>query len=375
MTATFSPRSKHLLPFAKPSSVLTASLSCPFFTPSTSGARGGTRTRTVLTTRPSNVRVYQFRHPSDFMNKAARQGWAAEGVTHRQTLPGCKKEITQIVHKRPSMARLPPPLRSCTQPPARLLYVMTALALFDLDGTLLADDTQLLFCQFVLQRQPLRRAFLPFFLAFTPAAACRLLGETEMKRLFLSYLWRLPRTDVEALARTFAREVVPPLLYPELQAELERHRREGRRLVLTSASPEFYVREIAAQLGFDHAFGTPVVLEPRQPLVPDIDGENNKREVKLARLEAAGLLPCDQANSWAYSDSMADLPLLQLAGHAVCINPGRRLSAKAARRGWTILRPRRPWSTQLGRTWRMARQALGCSPAAPASSPPAVHHA
>lgn len=238
---------------------------------------------------------------------------------------------------------------------------MTALALFDLDGTLLADDTQLLFCQFVLQRQPIRRAFLPFFLSFTPAAAFGVLGEWELKRLFLSYLWLIPQAELKALAQEFARDVVASHVYPELRDEIERHRRAGRQLVLTSASPEFYVREIATLLGFDHAFGTPVVITSRQALVPDIAGENNKREVKLARLQAAGLLPCDTANSWAYSDSTADLPLLRLAGQAVCINPGPKLSAEAQQHGWTVLRPPRPWSSRAGRGWRMARQALGLS--------------
>jgi HAD superfamily hydrolase (TIGR01490 family) len=239
---------------------------------------------------------------------------------------------------------------------------LTPLALFDLDGTLLADDTQLLLCNFVLRRHPLRRLFLPFAAAFVPAGLFRVLEARELKRIFLSYLWLMPEARVESYAREFAENVVHPLVYPELQAEIERHRHDGRILVLNSASPEFYVREIGRSLGFHHSFGTRVVLGTRQPLVAEIDGENNKLEAKIPRLEAAGLLPCDPANSWAYSDSTADLPMLRLVTNAVCINPGSRLLAHAERHHWPILRPRRPWSTRAGHALAILRQLLGAWP-------------
>lgn len=236
---------------------------------------------------------------------------------------------------------------------------MTRLALFDFDGTLLADDSQLLFCQFVLRKEGLRRLFLPFAAAFAPAGLSGLLGSRELKRVFLSYLWLMPRAQVEAYAREFAETVIPPLLYPALLAEVERHRREGRTLVLNSASPEFYIREIGRVLGFDHSIGTRVVLRKWQPLIAEIDGDNNKREAKLPRLEELGLLPCDGADSWAYSDSHADLPMLRLAGHVVCVNPTEILAAEAARHGWSTVQPARPWSSKAGQARRALAQVLG----------------
>ena len=236
---------------------------------------------------------------------------------------------------------------------------MTRLALFDLDGTLLAHDTQLLFCQFVLRRHGLRRFFLPVAAAFAPAGLLGVLDARELKRVFLSYLWLMPGDRVAALAREFAQSVVPPLLFPELRAEIDRHRREGRVLVLNSASPEFYVREIGRVLGFDHSFGTRVEVAERQPFIAEIEGENNKHEAKLPRMEAAGLLPCDPAESWAYSDSTADLPMLRVVRHAVCINPGERLSALAGEAGWTVLRPARPWKSRAGQAGVVLRQLLG----------------
>ncbi|MGC4016265.1 MAG: HAD family hydrolase [Luteolibacter sp.] len=120
------------------------------------------------------------------------------------------------------------------------------IALFDLDGTLLPWDCQILFCHRVLRRSPWRRFYLPVFLAFAPFA--KFLGAEVMKRIFLSYLWRMSPEEVISHARAFARELG---FYPELVAEIERHRAKGDLLVLTSASPEFYVVEIGKRLGFD----------------------------------------------------------------------------------------------------------------------------
>jgi len=233
------------------------------------------------------------------------------------------------------------------------------LALFDLDGTLLAHDTQLLFCQFVLRRHGLRRFFLPLAAAVAPCGLFGVLEARELKRVFLSYLWLMPRERLGSLAREFAEEVVPPLLFPEVVAEVERHRREGRILVLNSASPDFYVREIGRVLGFDHSFGTRVVVAEWQPLIAEIEGENNKHQAKLPPMERAGLLPCVAGESWAYSDSTADLPMLRLVKNAVCINPGARLSALAAEAGWAVWRPARPWRTRAGQARVVLGQLLG----------------
>ena len=72
-------------------------------------------------------------------------------------------------------------------------------ALFDLDGTLLPWDCQLLFCHRVLRAQPWRRFYLLVFLPFVPLA--KGLGAGPMKRIFLSYLWRMERAESERHAR------------------------------------------------------------------------------------------------------------------------------------------------------------------------------
>ncbi len=229
------------------------------------------------------------------------------------------------------------------------------IALFDLDGTLIAWDCQVLFRHFVLRREPWRGIFLPVFLVFLPLVG--LLGDAGMKRIFLSYLWRMAPETLEAMSRDFAASVMSAI-YPELREKLEHQRTKGHFLILASASPEFYVREIGRELGFDLTLGTSVEMGP---VFPDL--ENHKGAAKVARLRA--LLP----DRWfengrlqgchGYTDSCADLPMLELCEAATVVNPSSRLEAIARESGWEVVRPARPWKTRAGWACRVLALVTG----------------
>jgi phosphatidylglycerophosphatase C len=222
------------------------------------------------------------------------------------------------------------------------------IALFDLDGTLLAWDCQLLFRDFVVRREPWRRVFLLVFLALAPLAP--LLGTDRMKSVFLAFLWRMPEGKLADYFRGFADSVMP-LIYPEVSGMLEQHRKSGHLLILASASPEGYVTEIGERLGFDISLGTPVM---HGPLFPHL--VNHKGAAKVRRLHAVltGRYFCGNklVHSHGYTDSMADLPMLALCDTATVVNPKPRLEAIARENGWAIVRPRRPWSGALDHAWR-----------------------
>lgn len=237
-----------------------------------------------------------------------------------------------------------------------------SFALFDLDQTLLPYDTQALFCNFVLKKHGWRRLYLGLFTAAAPLKALHLIGTAGMKRAFLSYLWRMPRAELTALSHEFAETIVPPLLYPEVMAEVERHRAAGRTLILNTASPEFYATAIARVLKFDHCFGTRILFtSDRMPLLPKLDGENNKHEEKLKRMRH--LMPTELSLpmpvSFAYSDSKADLPMLRFVEHPVVVHPDPFLENIAKEEHWPIMRPKRPHASRLQFACDCAWQAAG----------------
>ncbi len=216
------------------------------------------------------------------------------------------------------------------------------IALFDLDGTLIAWDCQLLFKHFIIKREPWRGVFIIFFLLALPLTS--LLGAGGMKRIFLCYLWKIDSITLANYAKEFASSLMPQI-YLDLRAQIQAHRENGHLLILSSASPEVYVTEIGSELGFDVALGTQVEFTS---FFPDL--ENHKGTAKVERLhqllptsyfENGKLLSCH-----AYTDSTADLPMLALADFVTVVNPSPALTALATSHGWTILRPQRPWHSR-----------------------------
>ena len=87
-------------------------------------------------------------------------------------------------------------VRTTTIPPR-------GFALFDLDHTILPFDTQVYFCNFVLKKEGWRRLYLLLFLPLAPLAAIGVMPLRMAKRIFSSYLWKMPRARLEALVQEF----------------------------------------------------------------------------------------------------------------------------------------------------------------------------
>lgn len=187
------------------------------------------------------------------------------------------------------------------------------LAVFDLDGTLVAGDTFLPFLvAHAWKRRRLRPLLtLPVYLALY---ACRLLSDQAAKeRVLVSFLRGRPKLETAQDAAWFARTWVPPRLREDVVNKLRDHQRAGHRVVLLSASPDVYVPAIARELGIAEVVCTRVAGDDTTwngALV----GGNCKGAGKLDRLRE--YLGCDrwEAESFAYGDRPHDLTVLRWAG-------------------------------------------------------------
>ena len=234
------------------------------------------------------------------------------------------------------------------------------VALFDFDGTILPWDTQKLFCHYVLQRQPQRRLFLLAYAALLPFSS--ILGSEGLKRVFLSFLWRMKEKEVAELARGFAEQWLPAHAWPEMLALLESHRQRGDLTILVSASPEPYVKEFGRILGFDLSLGTQIEFpDAGLPLFPDL--VNNKGWQKVTRLhqvlDSSYFSGAQLQQAHGYTDSTADLPMLTLCQSATVVNPSPRLRAIAEENGWQIMNLPRPWKNRLHRYWLRLKYVSG----------------
>jgi len=225
--------------------------------------------------------------------------------------------------------------------------------LFDLDQTIVPWDTQLVFRSYVLREEGWRRALTLVFLLFLPLN--KLLGTGGMKRVFHCYLWGMKRERLDQLASAFVQDWLPRLTYPEIIAEVEHHRQAGRRLVLSSASPELWVRHIGKALRFDLSLGTRFDWREKVDFFPDLIGENHKGRAKVTRLAELGIT----SGVEGYSDSRADLPLLALCEKKTLVNPLSGVRSHGESRNWRILEPARPWKNRLAFGWGCTLQLFG----------------
>ena len=225
--------------------------------------------------------------------------------------------------------------------------------LFDLDQTIIPWDTQLVFRCYVLKKEPARRLLTLIFLCFLPLN--KVLGAGGMKRVFHSYLWKMPHSKLKEYVEGFLNEWLPKLPYPEILKEIAYYKKQGNPLILSSASPELWVQGIGLKLGFDQSYGTLFDWSEQTPLFPQIIGENHKGKEKVIRLKEAGI-----TDGFAgFTDSKADLPLLYLCEEKTLVNPLPNMRRIGEKNNWRILEPNKPWKNRLSFGIGCARQLFG----------------
>ncbi|MBM16829.1 MAG: HAD-IB family hydrolase [Acidimicrobiales bacterium] len=139
------------------------------------------------------------------------------------------------------------------------------------------------------------------------------------------------------LARDHLTELIEPIVYDEALDLLEHHRSEGRMLVLVSAAPIEIVEPMAAHLQMDRAIATTPLIDAGGYYTGGVEFYAHGPDKAKAMTRLATEEGLDLDGSWAYSDSVTDLPMLESVGHPVVVNPDRELRREAARREWPIL--------------------------------------
>ena len=212
------------------------------------------------------------------------------------------------------------------------------LALFDLDHTLLSQDSDELWVDFLLERGKLDRAtFEPANRALVDRYRRGVAGAHEFTEFYLSTLVLFTTGELTDLHRGYMRERILPAISPAARDLLGKHRSLGHLMILTTATSRFLTAPIALELGFEHLIATePELAQDRY--TGRVLGTPNLREGKVLRLSAwlaeRDMRLSDFRESWFYSDSQNDLPLLLQVTHPVAVNPDTVLAAHARHKGW-----------------------------------------
>ncbi|HEX5265274.1 MAG TPA: HAD-IB family hydrolase [Acidimicrobiales bacterium] len=212
-------------------------------------------------------------------------------------------------------------------------------AFFDLDKTVIARASMVafgrpLYSHGLISRRTVLRALYGQLVYLHLGASEQKLERIRDSVLALTKGW--DRDQVREIVRETLDEVVEPIIYAEAIEEMENHRLAGRPVYLVSASPEEIVTPLADHLGVHGA----IASRPRVDDQGRYTGEMAfyaygpfKAEAMRALAERDGI---DLEGSWAYSDSYTDVPMLEVVGRPVVVNPDRVLSKLAKERGWEI---------------------------------------
>jgi len=214
-------------------------------------------------------------------------------------------------------------------------------AFFDLDKTLMAGSSGMVFA-----RVANRRGFVPRGQLAKwgwDHLRYRLRGSSDeqtsavldvAKRVFAE----MPERDVERMAPEVLAGILPRI-YPQMLDEVHRHQDEGRATFIVSAAGNDLVKALAAVLGMEGGIGTRWAVGADGKYTGEMDGPFVYGEGKVEAMRRfAERHEIDMESSYAYSDSVSDLPMLRSVGHAVVVNPDAELLEIAREEGWQVTR-------------------------------------
>ncbi len=217
------------------------------------------------------------------------------------------------------------------------------LALFDLDGTLIAGDSDHAFGEFIVAQGwadglLYRQRNDAFFSQYQAGTL-----DIDEYIAFTTRAWRdRPLAEQARLSQRFMAEVMAPQLLVPARALLQAHRDAGDLIAIVTATNEFITRPIADALGVAHLLAVQLERDAQGHATGRIHGVPSFREGKITRVQqwlaGLGLTLASFERSVFYSDSTNDLPLLDIVSEPVATNPSPALGAIAQDRGWRILR-------------------------------------
>ena len=215
------------------------------------------------------------------------------------------------------------------------------LALFDLDNTLLNGDSDFEWAQFLITKGVLdREVHEAANLAFYEDYKAGTLDIHAFLDFQLAPLARHERAELDAWHREFMATRILPILGSPARSLVQRHLDDGDLCALVTATNSFVTGPICRELGIPHLIAT-IPAHENGRFTGKPRGTPSFKAGKIERveawLEAMGLWWGAFEESWFYSDSLNDLPLLQKVSHPVTVDPDDTLRAQAAKSGWPIL--------------------------------------
>ena len=209
------------------------------------------------------------------------------------------------------------------------------LAIFDLDNTLLGGDSDYLWGRFLVEQgivdaEHYERENQRFYDEYKSG----LLDIHEFLRFSLKPLAEHDLFTLQSWHRQFMAEKITPIMLPKARELLDKHRAQGDFLLIITATNRFVTGPIAEALGVDDMLATEAAMAHGR-YTGEVDGIPCFQQGKVTRLNSwLAQTGHNLADSWFYSDSHNDLPLLEQVSHPVAVDADDTLAAHARLKSW-----------------------------------------
>ncbi|MCS3804943.1 HAD superfamily hydrolase (TIGR01490 family) [Chromobacterium alkanivorans] len=216
------------------------------------------------------------------------------------------------------------------------------LALFDLDHTLIAGDSDFEWPRFLIQRGILEQAHYDernnyFYRQYQQGT----LDIHEYLAFALEPLKRFSRAELDALHADYLEQHIKPIITRKARDLLAAHAAQGDEIIIITATNRFITGPIARELGVEHLIAIELEEEEDGRFTGRVSGVPSFQQGKITRLQQwldeRGLSMDSYGQSFFYSDSHNDLPLLKLVDHPVAVDPDDTLRAHAEQQGWRVI--------------------------------------
>jgi len=196
------------------------------------------------------------------------------------------------------------------------------LAIFDIDYTITKKETLMELFKYVIKNDKRNIRFLPRAIYCGSMYAMKIYDERKVKEKFLKFIDGIKEQDLAKLVKSFYEEKLIEILYEDAIKMMKKLKNEGYDIYLISASPEFYINEFYNIKEVDKIIGTKFNFKDGI-FTRKMEGENCKGKEKVRRLKEVlsnEKIEVDFKESYMFSDSLSDKPLLDLVGKPYLIN-------------------------------------------------------
>ncbi len=213
-----------------------------------------------------------------------------------------------------------------------------ALAIFDLDNTLIAGDSdhswgEFLVDQNIVDRQLYKRMNDKFYADYE--SGC--LDIFAYLEFSLEPLTRFTLEELDKLHQQFMRDVIEPMKLGQAEALINHHRQAGDRLLVITSTNRFIVEPICKSLGIDEIIATDLQIIDRK-YTGRVEGTPTFKEGKVTRFNQwLKEQKTSSEGSYFYSDSINDMPLLMEVAYPIAVDPDPTLRKEAESRNWKII--------------------------------------